>query len=428
MSKNRFLLKFAILLLSASASFIGVSAQEIRQEILSDIENLAGIYSVYPDAGYVQTPAPDGYKPFYISHFGRHGSRWHSGARHYERPLEKLREGAEAGLLTETGKEVYGLIAKMAEDARGRYGHLTPRGTREHRDIAERMYRSFPEVFSTAEGKPCRIEAYSSTVVRCVLSMAASNERLKELNPAIEISRCSYDSNMDEIFCRTGRLKRNEERPEKFSDSNSYKKVCKPERLLETLFTDWSFIPEDSQWEMLYDMYLLAASCREVDYLGIDLFKYLVPEDIYPIWECRNALMYWNNAASAQFSGQNLGDAVPSLKHMVECADDALSTGNISATLRYGHDWNIVPLAALMGIEGCDSTVSDPAMVKDVWLDFEVTPMAANIQLIFFRKDGSDDILVKVMLNEKETRLELDSDILPYYRWDDLRKYFISRM
>ena len=36
--------------------------------------------------------------------------------------------------------------------------------------------------------------------------------------------------------------------------------------------------------------------------------------------------------------------------------------------------------------------------------DFKIVPMAANVQLIFFSKKGSDDILVKFMLNEKEVK------------------------
>ena len=48
----------------------------------------------------VLTPAPKGYEPFYMSHYGRHGSRWLIGEREYTLPMGTLRNGREAGKLT----------------------------------------------------------------------------------------------------------------------------------------------------------------------------------------------------------------------------------------------------------------------------------------------------------------------------------------
>ena len=403
------------------------SAQRSRNEILQDIHNMSGIYSPYPDTGYLQSPAPEGYKPFYISHIGRHGSRWHSSDTNYRRTLEKLEQGEAEKKLTSTGTEVLRLVKTMADDAKDRYGELTPRGTREHRHIAERMYYNFPEVFSTANGKICKIEAYSSNVVRCVLSMAASNERLKELNPEIQIERSSSMRNMEKIFGRPQCFKIGEEISKE--KSAAYRKYSDSDRLLKTLFTDYSFIPENKRWETLYDLYMLASICSDVDYLGIDLFKYLIPEEIFGIWALRNAAMYLQSGPSERFGKRALSDAKPSLRHILECADKAVQNGNISATLRYGHDQNIVPLSALMCIEECDNSVSDMKKVHESWCDFVITPMACNIQMIFFRNENQDDIIVKILFNEKEVRLSgLQSDIFPFYKWSDLRSFLYGKL
>lgn len=51
--------------------------------------------------------------------------------------------------------------------------------------------------------------------------------------------------------------------------------------------------------------------------------------------------------------------------------------------------------------------------------------MAGNIQLIFYRKLGSGDILVKCMHNEKEVLIPpVESDLLPYYHWKDLEAFY----
>lgn len=404
-----------------------IAAQMPESEILKNIGNMSGIYTVYPDVHHLRTPAPEGYSPFYISHLGRHGSRWHSSHLNYERTLEKLEQGRSEGKTTPLGDEVYSLVKILAEDARGRYGELSPRGVAEHRHIAERMYLSYPEVFSTDHGRICRIEAYSSNVVRCVLSMAASNERLKELNPEIIIERSSSQRNMDMIFNRPECMKIAKEISKE--KNAAYRKCCNPDRLLGELFTDYGFIPEDRRWEMLYDMYMLASICRDVDYLGIDLFRYLTPEEVFGIWSVKNGIMYLQSGPSARFGKRALSDAEPSLRHIISCADEALSSGRVAATLRYGHDQNVIPLAALMGLDGCDTAESDMSKVHDVWCDFIISPMACNIQMVFFRKEGSDDILVKILLNEKETKVNgLSTDCFPYYHWTLLRSYLLSRI
>ena len=66
--------------------------------------------------------------------------------------------------------------------------------------------------------------------------------------------------------------------------------------------------------------------------------------------------------------------------------------------------------------------------------------MASNLQLIFYRKaDGccsskgaccaaSDDILVKVLHNEGEIKLQGLTPVSgPYYKWSDLRQTLLSR-
>ena len=54
--------------------------------------------------------------------------------------------------------------------------------------------------------------------------------------------------------------------------------------------------------------------------------------------------------------------------------------------------------------------------------------MAGNIQFVFYRKKGSDDILVKVLLNERETKLPVQSDVAPYYHWKDVELYYRNKL
>lgn len=51
------------------------------------------------------TPAPKNYEPYYMSHYGRHGSRWLIGEGDYRTPLTILREARDEGKLTTVGLE-----------------------------------------------------------------------------------------------------------------------------------------------------------------------------------------------------------------------------------------------------------------------------------------------------------------------------------
>ncbi len=66
------------------ASMLGLFsyAQPYKDEIASHPEKAGGVYSSYVVPPESLTKAPKGYKPFYISHYGRHGSRYHLSLIH----------------------------------------------------------------------------------------------------------------------------------------------------------------------------------------------------------------------------------------------------------------------------------------------------------------------------------------------------------
>ena len=51
--------------------------KQIKAEVLSNRQRAGGSSSPYEFIPQSYTAAPQGYTPFYISHFGRHGSRYH---------------------------------------------------------------------------------------------------------------------------------------------------------------------------------------------------------------------------------------------------------------------------------------------------------------------------------------------------------------
>ena len=136
-----------ILLLFAAAA-LSAAAQDPRDEIAADPRLSGSNHLAYPGPKQGRlTPAPEGYRPFYISHYGRHGSRYLIGQDEYDVPVGVLARADSLGKLTALGRLVLGRARLLRDEAAGRLGELTPLGAEQHRQIARRMYERFPEVF-----------------------------------------------------------------------------------------------------------------------------------------------------------------------------------------------------------------------------------------------------------------------------------------
>jgi len=96
--------------------------------------------------------------------------------------------------------------------------------------------------------------------------------------------------------------------------------------------------------------------------------------------------------------------------------------GTPAADLRFGHDTHLIRLLALMQIEGCSNQEADMEKFHLAWQDYRVSPMGANLQIIFYR-DKKNDILVKFLLNECEVTLPLKNKTAPYYSWKEVKTF-----
>ena len=65
-----------ITLAAASLLPLWLSAQTLREEIEANPDKAGYVYSMYDFDTPAIAKAPKGYKPFYISHYGRHGARF----------------------------------------------------------------------------------------------------------------------------------------------------------------------------------------------------------------------------------------------------------------------------------------------------------------------------------------------------------------
>jgi len=118
------------------------------------------------------------------------------------------------------------------------------------------------------------------------------------------------------------------------------------------------------------------------------------------------------------------------LRRIIHEADSIIGLGIHGASLRYGHETVVLPLACLLGINGFDYQTDNLEELEGKgWWACLIFPMASNIQFVFYRENAQDDdVIFKILLNEKEATLPLQTDIAPYYHWRDFREYYLRKL
>ena len=181
------------LLLWASLAFaMPMTAQTPQEDFKRDITLSGSNYVAYRGPQKQLTPAPKGYKPFYLSHYGRHGSRFMIGKKAYDVPYFSLLKAKQEGKLTAKGEETLAKVKMIREEAKGRDGELTPLGALQHQGITRRMMERFPEIFAGNTN----IEARSTTVIRCILSMENGLQQMLRMNPKLHIFHDASEHDM----------------------------------------------------------------------------------------------------------------------------------------------------------------------------------------------------------------------------------------
>ena len=412
-----------------------------KEDINKDnLYKFRGSMTQYEDPGVTYSKAPKGFKPFYMSHYGRHGSRYLLNTPQYNDPLTILQQADDKGVLTDFGKDVLRRISIMAKDADGHLGDLTIVGQQQHRGIARRMVRNYPEIFN----KKATIVARSTTSHRVMASMTAAMMEFSSILPQMNIDyNCSdYDRGyMNSEDRAINSAKNSRERNAAVSAFNA--KHNNPERLMCALFSDTTFITRyertsssgsvsvsDRSDDLYTKIYDIAANMGSHSYLGFDLDDVFTFDEWYDCWLQNN--LYWFSVSGYHDLTQNIvpyGHATL-LQDFLDKADEALANGTPSANLRYGHDTALYPLLCLMEVNDCAYAPKDIEDLANKWVNYDIVHMGSNLQLIFF-KNKKGTVLVRALVDEKEAKLPVecykDSKGVEYpyfYEWNKLEKYY----
>ena len=407
----------------AGAFVASAQGEWAKEDILAKPDRAGGVYALYPEGQPLPPAAPKGYKPFYVSHIGRHGSRYAIGSTVYTDVYEVWKKASEKGNLTPEGEKVFAAYAGLYPSLRYHEGILTLKGQQQHRQIAAQMYRDYPALF---KGKT-RAEVLSTTSHRVILSMMCFLDELKELDRDfqfdVDYGRKYYpvlvpESSDNPAFVPRGPFP--EETLKVYDDFAA--EVFDEAAVLGRWFVSADSLGVDKS-DFLYDLTSVVFDFCNLDYevpgILADLFT---PEERYGAWRIQNYSDYLYTARAPGIDIRRCLEMSVTVKDIIDKFEEDTAAG-VSMRLRFSHDTALMPLISYLGVNGMDVVEADPHNLEKVWRNYSV-PMGCNLQIVFFRSRKSPEILIQVLLNGFCATLPLPEAAPGFYRWSDFKERF----
>ncbi len=362
---------------------------------------------------------PDTLKPVFINHVGRHGARFPASSANCLKLRKALAKADSLGTITPTGRQLAKLNDLVIKNSDNRWGALDSLGKAEQRAIATRMFYNFGEIFKDG----ATVNAISSYSPRVMMSMYCFTHQLDRMDNRIN------------FITSTGRMNSPLVRP--FDVDEDYKAFRK-ENLTNTVYQDYftqacptaaikrvlgeryPFASDEEMRDLAITEYYVVAGCRAMN-ITPNASNYFSKEEYNALWSCFNLRQYLQRTATtissvpADIASQLVQDLISTTEGFINGTNPAV------CNLRFGHAETLMPLLSLMRLKGCYYMTNYFDTVGLHWKDFEVVPMAANLQMILF-KSNTGKYYVRVDLNEKPVPLLPNSSNL-YTPWGEARNY-----
>lgn len=399
-------------------------------EIRIDPERAGGVYYV-TDLSHPVTPAPEGYRPFYINGYFRHGARHIDDPQTYPTIYGALETAHASDNLTDFGKAIYGRLEPFKKNVFYKEGDLTRIGYRQTRDIGRRMVMNYPEVF---EGEPY-LKTNATNVLRVVATMHSVNSGIQSLRPDLEWSEVDNSRSF-------------------LPSINPYGTVCPDRSLLDAhivgkengwyekyrsymdekldidafmarLFADPSKIDEEyDKYDLAYRFWLMASLMQGLD-RQVPLWDLFTADEILAWAEIENYKYFAQKGPEPVTRGRGWGLGSRTLRYMLEESAEDLSRNRHGINLSFGHDGVLMALLTNLQVGTWARPASDSGDALRSWQYWDI-PMGSNLQMVFYKSDDNPDILVKLMLNEKDLQLPLKAVEASYYKWDEVYDFYME--
>lgn len=427
-------------------SISGLSCLAQPEVVLGDPFKSSGLDNIYDFDAQICTAAPKGYEAFYISHYGRHGSRYPYTATVATALLDMLHEAEGKENLSEYGSGLMARLELFMEKAGNHIGELTDLGRQQQYRLAGEMAERYPQAFR----KGAVVTAQASSSPRSILSMASFCTALARKCPSIRIDQFQ---GFAETQATAPNMGRNPLRIKGPGLGNPYRESPAEfmqrrfpeftETVLGKMFRDPYAALGDRDVQYLMDhIYMLIGGMNSLpDGVRMDFSDIATPETLARMWELDNYQRfceYIDYTASCCSVFKDIIERADARLALLDSAAGKLegrAEGRAEgADLRFGHDHVLMSLLMIADIDSFGELPENPDELGLVFQTFR-SPMAANLHFVFYRpKNGRGPILTGLSLNGQPARLSaldkelgISPDESGFYRWDDVKAWFGKR-
>lgn len=384
-------------------------------------EQCQGSLMPYPEPeAFVEIP--DSLTPVMINHVGRHGARFPASSSHCAKLRRALAKADSAGCITPLGRQLARLVDEVMRASANQWGALDSLGMAEQRGIASRMVARYPKLMADAE-----VMAISSYSPRCMMSMYSFTHQMDRLNNHIEFYTGTgraynqllrpFDVDADYIELRKSDVLTAPY--DEYFASN-----CPVSAIERALGGGYPYASDAEKRDLAITEYYVIAGLSAMSMLFAPEAYFTQPE-FNELWSCFNLRQYLQRTATtlstvpAEIAADLLLDIIKSTDSFIKGEG-----GYAPVQLRFGHAETLMPLLSLMRLKGCYYMTNYFDTVALHWQDFNVVPMAANVQFIIL-KNRKGEAYVRLEHNERPVPLLPNSDEI-YIPWPKARDYLMN--
>ena len=403
-------------------------------------DNFLGTKTLYKAADDQYTPVPAGYEPVFINHVGRHGARHLTKDVNTTFAYSLLLKADSAHALTVRGSKLKEMTIALQKIENGNTKSISAEGKDELKGLGERMFLNYKEVFKNQSN-------LSVAITKEIRTKQSADAFLKGLKSKLNVSAPVNEYNDDadlRFYDLAPSYKRFEKNVDDGEASLSIKKMVHFDELNTSIaekFFSASYLvnlDENTKEKFVSDIfgftiivYSLKAEIVQAGFQpeNLDFKSFFNCDEVNKLALFDSVDENLKKGPATDNNGIQVRVAVPLLVNFINTTDEFINGGKVSAQLRFAHAETIAPFAALLEISSADKATKDFTKLNEEWKSSDVIPLSANIQWVFYKKPGSTNYVVKVLLNEKEAHITgLNKKSFPYYNWNDFRAFFINKL
>jgi hypothetical protein len=386
--------------------------------------------------------APEGCRPIFFSLLTRHGSRSLSSGKEYFHLLKIFTGAREQSSLSEFGERVY---TWLKETDTSEFGLLTKQGENEMFSMGERVFHSYPHLFSNAtailvsthvkrthQSRDVFIQglnhlSHSPTQFESVEGVQCEDFELRFFDNCRRYqslfageSKNRIDAIFSEIFAR---------------DFNKSHVILALERLFTKTFLEK--FPYEKKLKLLRELYSMCQRDYDKDpSSGEDRFCSTLTLHLRRTFEFAKddvqsfyKLGPVHQTEDPLSSGINYKMACIPLNSILKDMEDAVHGCNtVQSHLRFAHLETVLPLAVLMGLFDTETDLGIEPSPQ--WRSRNIGGMGSNIQWTAYKcvDNGLETFKIKMLYSEKEQHFPIASCQDSFFcDWENVKDYYKKR-